>query len=64
MDADTLQGHSADYFVSDTELDEKFAKELPKKQDVLPYYSNKNMFDNWYFIDPVNQRGKKNILRS
>lgn len=50
VDADTLQGHPAEYFAS--------AAELAEKQDALPYYSNPNLLDNWYFANPVNQRGK------
>lgn len=50
-DADTLEGHPAEYFAS--------AAELAGKQDALPYYSNPNLLDNWYFVDPVNQRGRK-----
>ena len=64
VDADTLEGHPAEDFVSDTEL----AAGLEKKQDVLPYYTNKNLLDNWYFVGggsqkengsfPINQRGE------
>ena len=58
VDADTLGGHRAEYFASDL----KMAAELAKKQDVIPYYTNPNLLDNWYFAGggpfPINQRGQ------
>ena len=53
VDADTLEGHPASHFVPKGELE----TELEKKQDVLPYYSNPNLLDNWYFVGGGSQRG-------
>ena len=70
VDADTLEGHPAEYFVSDPEL----AEELEKKQDALPYYTNPNLLDNWYFVGggshlgsgkfPINQHRETNYSAS
>ncbi len=53
LNADTLEGHPAGYFVSDS----KMTAELAKKQDVIPYYTNPNLLDNWYFVGGGSQQG-------
>lgn len=55
VNADTLEGHPAEYYVSDGKL----AEELAKKQNALPYYSNGNLLRNWCLAKPVNQQRKK-----
>ena len=60
IDADTLEGHDAAYFASKTEMN----AELEKKQNVLPYYTNKNLLDNPDFRNPVNQRGQTGYINS
>lgn len=53
IDADTLDGHDSTYFSSVEETDSKIA-------DLSEQISNPNLLDNWYFLDPINQRGETN----
>lgn len=43
INADKLEGHAAEYFAT--------AEQLQRK-------SNPNLLDNWYFANPINQRGQ------
>ena len=73
LNADTLEGHRASYFATASELSATNTQVLTLNSGLstandnisaLQTVGNPNLLDNWYFVNPVNQRGLKSYANS